>query len=100
MYDFGDDWLHSILLEAVLPPEPETFYPCCIDGARNGPSEDSGGPYGYAEYLEALADPEHDENMLAWCGKFDPEAFSKNSIDASLHRKFYRRTKAPPPAQT
>ncbi len=92
-YDFGDDWQHDILLEAILLPEPDAFYPRCIAGARNGPPEDAGGPGGYADYLDALADPEHDEheNMLAWRGPFDSEAFSLDRINASLKRTFHRR---------
>ncbi|MCL5742562.1 MAG: plasmid pRiA4b ORF-3 family protein [Acidobacteria bacterium] len=93
VYDFGDDWRHDVLLEAILLPSPDVFYPRCIAGARNGPPEDAGGPGGYADYLEALADPDHEEheNMLAWRGAFDPEAFSIEAINASLKRTFYRR---------
>jgi hypothetical protein len=93
VYDFGDDWRHEILLEAIMLPERDVFYPRCIGGARNGPPEDAGGPHGYADYLEALADREHaeHENMLAWRGPFDPEAFSVETINASLKRTFYRR---------
>lgn len=82
-YDFGDDWQHEILLEAILLPDAEAFYPCCIAG-------------GYADYLEALADPEHEEheNLLAWRGPFDPEAFSPDTINASLNRTFRRRAAA------
>lgn len=96
-YDFGDDWQHDVLLEARLLPEPDTFYPRCITGARNGPPEDAGGPGGYAEYLEALSDPGHSEheNMLAWRGPFDPEEFPLDRINVSLKRTFYRR----PPAK-
>jgi hypothetical protein len=93
LYDFGDDWRHEILLEAILLAEPGAFYPRCIAGARNGPPEDAGGTGGYANYLEALADLNHDEheNMLAWRGPFDSEAFSVDSVNASLKRSFYRR---------
>lgn len=92
-YDFGDGWQHDILLEAILLPEPDVFYPRCLAGARNGPPEDAGGVGGYADYLEALADPEHEEheNMLAWRGPFDPEALSLEAVNASLKRTFYRR---------
>lgn len=92
-YDFGDGWQHEILLEAILLADAEAFYPCCIAGARNGPPEDAGGAGGYADYLEALADPKHEEheNMLAWRGPFDPEAFSLNAINALLARTFHRR---------
>ncbi|MFZ1730023.1 MAG: hypothetical protein WBQ23_00565 [Bacteroidota bacterium] len=33
-YDFGDDWCHDIVLEAILPPENGVQYPRCLDGAR------------------------------------------------------------------
>jgi hypothetical protein len=96
VYDFGDDWHHDILLEAILLPTPDVFYPRCVAGARNGPPEDVGGPGGYADYLEALADPDHEEheNMLAWRGAFDPEAFSIETTNASLKRTFHRRSPA------
>ena len=95
-YDFGDDWQHDILLEAILLPEPEAFYPRCIAGERNGPPEDVGGPAGYAGYLEALADPDHEEheNWLTWRGRFDAEDFSLDRINASLKRAFHRRAPA------
>ncbi|MCZ2149651.1 MAG: plasmid pRiA4b ORF-3 family protein [Bryobacterales bacterium] len=97
-YDFGDDWQHDVLLEAILLPEPGAFYPRCIAGARNGPPEDAGGPYGYARYLEALSDPDHEEHaeLLAWRGPFDPEEFPLDRINASLKRSFYRRPAAKP----
>jgi hypothetical protein len=92
-YDFGDNWRHEILLESIHLAEPGAFYPRCIGGARNGPPEDAGGTSGYEHYLEALADPDHEEHedMLAWRGPFDPEAFSMDAINASLKRSFYRR---------
>jgi hypothetical protein len=82
-YDFGDDWEHDLLLEAILLPDPDTSYPRCIGGERNGPPEDVGGSGGYENYLAALADPEHEEqeDMLAWRGPFDPEAFSLAGIN-------------------
>lgn len=102
VYDFGDDWRHGILLEAILLPEADASYPRCVGGARNRPPEDAGGPGGYADYLEALADPEHEEhgNMLAWRGAFDPEAFSIDSVNASLKRTFQRRAPAKRAAAT
>ncbi len=57
IYDFGHDWRHEILLEAILLPSSDEFYPRCIAGARNGPPEDAGGPVGYQDYLDALANP-------------------------------------------
>src|SRR3954470_3367006 len=39
--DFGDSWLHEILLEKILHTEP-TPKPICIGGARRCPPEDVG----------------------------------------------------------
>ncbi|SIN68284.1 pRiA4b ORF-3-like protein [Singulisphaera sp. GP187] len=77
-YDFGDSWEHAVLFEGRLPAEPGQRYPVCLEGARACPPEDVGGLWGYAEFLEAIADPDHAEHkeMLIWVGgHFDPEAF-------------------------
>lgn len=77
-YDFGDDWQHEIVLEAVRRREPGTRYPRCLAGARACPPEDCGGVHGYAEVLTTIADPDHEEyaSTLQWLGgSYDPEAF-------------------------
>jgi hypothetical protein len=76
-YDFGDSWLHDVVLEKSLKPEPGQKFPACIDGARACPPEDVGGIWGYGDYLEALANPRHERHaeMLEWGGRFDPEEF-------------------------
>ncbi len=91
VYDLGDYWEHVLLLEAILQPAPDTPYPRCIAGERNCPPEDVGGSDGYEDYLEAMADPEHEEHedMIAWRGSFDPEAFSVEKINRQLEKKFH-----------
>ena len=93
LYDFGDEWRHKVLLEAILLPGPDAIYPRCVAGARNGPPEDAGGPYGYADYLQAVADPRHEDHKekLAWRGRWDPEAFSIDVVNRSLSKAFQRR---------
>jgi hypothetical protein len=59
-YDFGDSWEHEILVEQVLPPQSGVRYPICVAGRRACPPEDLGGVWGYAEYLEAIRDAEHE----------------------------------------
>lgn len=77
-YDFGDDWRHSVVVEKFLQVDASLNYPLCIKGKRACPPEDCGGPWGYADFLEAIGDttnPEHDE-MLEWIGEeFEPEEF-------------------------
>lgn len=83
IYDFGDDWLHSIILEKILPSEKKINYPRCINGKRACPPEDCGGIWGYEEFLEAIKDPKHEQHkeMKEWIGgDFDPEYFNPSEI--------------------
>lgn len=86
-YDFGDGWEHQVLLEKVLPLEPDGVYPRCITGRRACPPEDVGGIWGYAGFLEALRDPAHPEHgeHREWIGgSFDPENFNLEGANARL----------------
>ncbi|MCX6664703.1 MAG: plasmid pRiA4b ORF-3 family protein [Euryarchaeota archaeon] len=83
IYDFGDDWAHTIKLEKIFPLEKKVKYPLCIKGKRACPPEDVGGVYGYEEFLRIMQNPKHKEHksMLNWIGgKFDPEKFDVNKI--------------------
>ena len=94
-YDFGDDWVHQIVVEGMVPRTEGQPYPACIGGKRACPPEDSGGPYGLAELLAARADPSHPdhEETLEWLeGDYDPEAFSIAEADARIDARFNGRT--------
>lgn len=101
LYDFGDSWHHEILWEAILLPDSTQHYPCCIAGERRCPPEDVGGPYGFEDYLKALADPkdEEHENWLRWRGPFDPATFSLNQINRLLQKRFQPRPKLKRPSK-
>jgi len=90
-YDFGDGWRHEVLFEGFPPSDPKAKPPLCLEGERACPPEDCGGPPGYADYLEAIADLEHEQHdeMLEWRGPFDPEAF-----DAKKATKEMRNVKS------
>ncbi|MHB1556904.1 MAG: plasmid pRiA4b ORF-3 family protein [Isosphaeraceae bacterium] len=78
-YDFGDGWQHEISYEGRPPAESKARYPACVEGEGACPPEDVGGVWGYADFLKAIADPEHEEHdeLLQWAGgRFDPDAFS------------------------
>lgn len=88
-YDFGDSWIHEIEVEGVAPPEEGLSYPVCVAGARACPPEDVGGTSGYAEFLEAIADPGHErhDEYLVWAGgRFDPENFNVDEANARIRR--------------
>jgi hypothetical protein len=94
IYDFGDDWQHTVKLEARAAPEPGTTYPRLLSAQGRCPPEDVGGPWGYAEYLEALADPSHESHaeMVEWRGPdFDPKAVDAAAIQKQLARLAPRR---------
>jgi hypothetical protein len=89
-YDFGDGWEHDIVLEKFVPPVER---PTCTAGRRHGPPEDCGGPWGYAELCDALADPAHErhEELTEWLEEtygsdFDPEHFDPADADHALAR--------------
>jgi hypothetical protein len=89
LYDFGDDWLLTVRVEAVVEEEPGAKYPRVVEGARSGPPEDCGGPFGYADFLEVLVDPAHEDfkEMSKWVGpKFNAEVFSIEKVNARLRR--------------
>lgn len=83
VYDFGDDWVHTVILESRHAAEPKVRYPRCTAGERRGPPEDVGGPYGYSDFLEAVTDrrhPEHRANLEWVGGPWDPEDFHREEI--------------------
>jgi len=82
-YDFGDDWRHSVVVEALGEPAQRAT---CVAGRRACPPEDCGGAWGYAEMLAAVDDPKHPdhEEYAEWLGVFDPDAFDTAGIAGIL----------------
>lgn len=90
-YDFGDGWVHELVVEKILEPEPKVKYPRCTAGKMACPPEDCGGVWGYMNLIEILKDPEHDEHdsFVEWLGlesgeDFDPKEFSLEEVNARL----------------
>lgn len=84
-YDFGDGWMHEILLEKILPFDTAIYLPTCLNGSMNCPVEDSGGVHGYAEYLRIRQNPDHEEyeSVIEWLGEdFDPDYFNVDEKNA------------------
>ncbi len=79
IYDYGDCWEHTIKVERMTPAEPNLVYPRLIEASGRCPPEDVGGPWGYAEMLEAIADLDHErhDEICEWLGEgYDPTAFN------------------------
>lgn len=87
LYDFNDNWDHTVTVEAVVEPDPTAAYPRCTDGREPAPMEDAGGLDAWQRLTAALADPEHpDHRQLV--DEHDPEAlkpFDPTEVNARLH---------------
>lgn len=89
-YDFGDGWLHEIVLEEIVSYEGEEFERMLLGGAESFPLEDCGGIPGHQRLLTFWAtgeDPWGDAEVLRECGwDVPPEPF-----DLSRHKDWFHR---------
>ena len=108
-YDFGDGWVHVVVVECITPDAVPAEAPACLAGARACPPEDCGGAFGYQRLLATLADSAHPQHaaLRAWAGgAFDAEHFALAEANRQLGRlrslvpkvrgKGARRSAAPP----
>ncbi len=87
LYDFGDGWEHTVKVERIGPADPDAAYPLLLEAEGRCPPEDIGGPPGYDEFLEAMADPDHErhDELLEWFGdEFDPHTVDLAHISLAL----------------
>jgi hypothetical protein len=93
IYDFGDSWEHTIILEKILPEM--IISPILITGKGKCPPEDCGGIWGYEEFKAIMADrkhPGHDE-YAEWIGleegeEWNPKEFDPEEAQYSLNQLF------------
>lgn len=87
IYDFGDNWSHSVVIEEFVALDVAPRQGTCIDGARARPPEDVGGVPGYGRFLEIMSDktdPEHADTRR-WCGGyFDRDWFDLAVVDKDV----------------
>ncbi len=81
MYDFGDNWDHSITLEKIA--DETIISALCTDGKGACPPEDCGGIPGYHYLLEVLNDPKNPEHkeMKSWLGMAKNDRWDVNRFD-------------------
>lgn len=75
VYDFGDDWIHEIVLEDINTDRIK--HPVCLDGKGATPPENCGGPYRYEWLKSIMANPtptNEEMAQLTW-------AFEEYSMD-------------------
>ncbi len=94
VYDFGDGWEHDITVLDRDYPRPVASQPAaCLDGVGACPIEDVGGPMGYLEFLDAMADRRHPEHraMKEWLAdlpeygpRHDARKFDRKKVNRVL----------------
>lgn len=90
VYDFGDNWIHEITLEAISDDNRKEAF--CLSGKGNCPPEDCGGPYGYENMkyiLQTMPDSEEANEYRDWLGLDKDEiwnttTFNIDEINADL----------------
>lgn len=106
LYDFADGWEHTIKIERLINPEPGAVYPRLIEASGRCPPEDVGGPWGYAELLEAINDPTHERHaeLREWItADFDPNVVDADALKAevgALAKKWSRKPPSKRPSVT
>lgn len=66
VYDFGDDWEHTVELMEIT--DEKILQPVCLAGKGKTPMEDCGGMWGYYDMVEAINDRKHPghEDFIEW----------------------------------
>lgn len=88
-YDMGDNWEHRIEVLDLFQANPRIPLPRFRQGQWRTPPEDIGGFPGFEMFLEAIADPNHEEHdhLLEWHGgPFDPKDIEEDIVKIQMDR--------------
>ena len=80
-------WRHRVVVEGIMAVTPYNDWPLCLTGENACPPEDIGGPGGFEDFVQSMADPEDDDHFPNWTwhgGPFDPKGFDVNSTNARI----------------
>jgi len=105
IYDLGDEWRHTVEIEAIESPEDAPPTPICLDGEGACPPEDIGGIWKYLQFLHSPVEDsskdmdgaDEDEDGEEWDewemygldrATWDPEAFSVRRANRELAEAF------------
>ncbi|MGV2497845.1 plasmid pRiA4b ORF-3 family protein [Pelagerythrobacter aerophilus] len=86
-YDMGDDWRHTVTVESVGLGDPDIHYPRFVTGERRCPPEDVGGFPGFEMFLDAMANPSHEEHthLRRWHGgPFNADDIDEQAITRGM----------------
>jgi hypothetical protein len=88
VYDMGDNWEHTVVLEKVLPLERGRKYPVCLEGELACPPEDCGGIWGYEKLKALLKNPgrKDPDDLREWMGDWTPDSFDVRAVNRDIKR--------------
>ncbi|HPZ29469.1 MAG TPA: plasmid pRiA4b ORF-3 family protein [Defluviitoga sp.] len=90
IYDFGDDWVHKITLEKINETD-NTLSATLLDGKGACPPEDCGGPWGYEELKEIMADKSNPNRaeILEWLDLEPDEEWDPQEYNVAEESKYF-----------
>ena len=95
IFDFGDWWEHTVIVEKIEPADPSVAYPRCIGGSGANPLEDCGGWWRLNQVIQAVDEPKipRDETLqhiiTNWVGEnWDHQKVSVDEINMRLRKMF------------
>ncbi|MBD8891331.1 plasmid pRiA4b ORF-3 family protein [Roseibium litorale] len=89
IYDMGDNWEHHVEVLDLFDMPAGARLPAFIDGKWRRPPEDVGGVPGFEMFLEAMADPKHEDHddLFDWYGKpFDAQDIEPEIVKVQMGR--------------
>jgi len=99
-YDFGDDWLHDVVVKGIGEIDAAVQAPHCVKATGVCPPENCGGASGYEALLAALRDPgrpDRDDLLEGIDQDFDPDAeYDFDAVNGALAKLAARWRKATP----
>lgn len=91
IYDFGDDWKHTI--ELVEITNDKVLYPVCIQGKGCNMIDDCGGVGEFYNMVEAVNDNKHSEHkeIMEWLGLGKGDTWDLLDFDLESTNSFLRK---------
>lgn len=89
VYDFGDDWMHRVVVERIDEATALNNWAMCVAGENACPPEDVGGLPGYEMSRQSMDDKSHPEFADYWRwhgGPFDVAAFDMNLANKRIKK--------------
>jgi len=90
IYDYGDDWQHYIETEEIID-DYKSNKPTLLEGEGTAPPEDVGGVSGFAEFMQIISNPDHEEYefMFEWSKSQSFKEYDPEKIKAEFKSYFY-----------